>query len=260
MKRSSHKRKRSSQQLEIFNNCFDQNKLGLEWNVESLESREMLAGEVSVAVAGDNLVFKGDSGDNELILYVSGGTIWVNGEGGTTLTGDATSNIFDTEISEDNLNKLTVKLIDGNNKLQILGVDIHGKAKIATGNGDDIVDVYGGGSSAAKMVINTAGGNDQLYANDWTFDGAVKAKLGAGVDYAYVGNGANTVYFNSKTVLNMGTDNDTVVIGGGLDTPVGGSVSVNGSGGEDTLDSGAPNEATAELASGAAIKNFELFV
>ena len=191
----------------------------LELEVESLETRKMLAGNVSVNVSGDNLVIKGDGEGNRIYIYESGGTVWVSGED-TELTGDGEgAGKFDTEIVATELNKLTVKLKGGDDFLRITGdgIEINGIARINTGGGhDDVllaseaakaVDFESSGESYGKFLIKTGGGDDDVEVDYWDFYGAMSLMTGSGHDNVYVGDYGDAGFY-SKAKVSLGGDDD----------------------------------------------------
>jgi hypothetical protein len=132
---------------------------------ESLENKEVLAGNVVAALAGNQLIIDGDAADNEIhIVEIAPNTIEVTGLGGTTVNG-AAAGVFAAPLIED----ISVNLHDGNDILRIRNVSLtdnnDGELKIRTENGDDVVELMG--VSTTRMIgIDTGNHNDRLIARN----------------------------------------------------------------------------------------------
>jgi hypothetical protein len=113
--------------------CAPETALSLE--MESLENRQMLAGNVSAVITGaGNLVVTGDGAANEIDVAIdSTGQVSITGNAGTTVD---IGNLATAQVS--------------------------GDVRINLGGGDDVVSLYGVDSSAPirNVSINTGTGDD----------------------------------------------------------------------------------------------------
>jgi hypothetical protein len=140
----------------------------LEFKVETLESRKLLAGNVSVSVADGDLVLKGDAEDNSVDVYEHAGTVWVSGDAETSLSGEANSNNFDTRIRIGDLNHLKIKMRGGDDRVSLGYSATHGDTgltignlKAKTGTGDDTV-LFRATTLQAPVVKLGAGDDEWL--------------------------------------------------------------------------------------------------
>ena len=167
----------------------------LAMGIESLEDRQMLAGNVVATITGaGDLVVRGDAADNTVAVEVdSVGNVTVTGYDGTT--------VDDTNLSSTQLS---------------------GNIRISTFGGDDNVAIYGGDYDipVENISIVTGSGNDQaLIANVDGIDGQVNINTG-------VGNDAATIKYANATgnvTINSGAGSDTNV----LNTVTGNDIKIN---------------------------------
>lgn len=228
----------------------------LDMGIETLERRKMLAGDVSVNVRGDNLIIKGDNADNDIEIYESGGTVWVDGLNGTTLSKDASGTSFDTGINAASVNKLKVKLKGGDDSLEIYAGITANKTKINLGKGEDYLDVLDI-TSSKKFVANTGAGDDTVYI-DGTYNKA-KLKTGSGDDDVEVGNFAGAT-FAGRTVAKLGQGDDTLDVGASVLASTSTKIRVNGGGGgADELVTGLTSEADVESLTRIRVSKVEIF-
>jgi triacylglycerol lipase len=114
-------------------------------NVESLEARQLLAGDVLASVTGSTLSITGDATANEIVISESSGTLQVTGLNGTNVT------------------------TDGNfNRVRTISIDLH--------EGDDSIEVrdatlsrnllVGGGAGSKSIVIDNVTVRELLIENN----------------------------------------------------------------------------------------------
>jgi hypothetical protein len=144
---------------------------------ESLEQRQLLAGNVLVNVVNGNLRIEGDADANKIMIAsgTEAGTFVVTGLDGTTL-GDATDPVTVSDVRN-----IRVGLGEGDDLVAIVGANVGGNVSIRTGLGDDRVFI-GTGDGAAELAgvlpadvsvsvrghvgISTDGGLDQVAVDD----------------------------------------------------------------------------------------------
>jgi hypothetical protein len=166
--------------------------------MEALETRQPLAGDVTVFTIGDTLHIRGDSADNGIAIYSpSEGVLNVTGIN----QGDAATTINNVPTQAfTNVNTVIIDLKGGNDALVITNAAFKGSLSIQTGDGDDAI------------------GLGEFSDDDHLFDDAVDSLLGAlTVDNNFIlitgeGNDALTARnFNAKLVTaNMEGGNDSV--------------------------------------------------
>lgn len=117
--------------------AWNQSRQPLLADIQKLEDRTLLAGNVTVALDGDHVTLEGDDADNDIRISRVGDWIVVTGMNGTTVGGLSEYLISGRPILRDNL---TIKLHGGNDSLLVQsGVGIRNDFKIETGDGDDFV-------------------------------------------------------------------------------------------------------------------------
>ena len=216
-------------------------------DLESLESRQMLAGQVSVQVDGGNLILKGDADDNSILVSSALGTIRLDAYDGTELAGDASGTSYDTLIPDNALNDVTIKMKRGDDSIVFYGVnsfDITGRLTIKMGAGDDDVSIVNitqaGTSIAGSTHINMGSGRDAINIDNVTFIGPLTIKTGAGDDGVIVASAVPPVDFvrmHDSVVVKLGSGDDQFTI---IETATlvgtNSSFLVHGGGGDDGLD------------------------
>lgn len=191
--------------------------------MESLETRQMMTGNVLVSVSGGNLVVSGDSGGNELRIIQSlqngapiAGRFFITGQNGTTINGQTVGQFFqnvtgDLQINLDGGNDrltlgdgvsnsrfivprdLQVDMGDGNDVVRLDRVSVRDDARLVTGAGSDGVFVKG--------AIGGLAGVDNGQ-NDLTIDTGDRA------DNIFLEN----VFVRHNLSVNTGNDDFTDVI------------------------------------------------
>ena len=195
-------------------------------SVESLESREMLAGEVDVFVSGGNVVVQGDAGNNVINVVDNGGQLEVQGVGTTTVNGGATG----LDIAD--LNNLTIHLNNGDDRVNIRGISAD-QLRVNTGNGADrdnvnnnttanlvsirtglgVDEVNVNATDANRMFIKTGHGlsGDTVDLTNTTVVRRLSVRTGAGGDTVNTANLTST----GKTFMRLGSGDDVLTVDGG---------------------------------------------
>ncbi len=100
-----------------------------------LSAANAAANDVTVTVKGGALAIKGDDDANAITLDQAGlgaGSVRVTPSGGTTVNGSGTAQVFDGLVSG-----AKIGLGKGSDRLQTLGVTLHGAVKLDLGAGDN---------------------------------------------------------------------------------------------------------------------------
>jgi hypothetical protein len=166
-------------------------------------------GNVQVSLENGNLIIRGDSQDNNVILTENG----ISGRANTTVNGErhifipegVTGNIdinlkggndfLRVELPGTNfavLHDLEITTGSGNDMLELLQVKVPEETHIDTGNGHDIIFIDGvfnpnefvRSEFTGKFNVETGSGDDLLEFHHAMFHGEVDVNLGAGTDGA----------------------------------------------------------------------------
>ena len=173
---------------------------------ELLESRTLLAGNVTAGLVDGNLIITGDADDNNVEVVVTVDGVVVRGLDGTTVNGSADDAILIPD-SDTVRGSLIANMGDGNDRIQIEGVDVRRRITISGGNGDDEIGLT---SLEARRRIELHGdeGNDTVVVNNVDARRKVKLALGEGDDLAAV----DTVTSRRKLVVTAGAGDDNVSV------------------------------------------------
>lgn len=171
--------------------------------IESLEQKQMLAGDVVVNVVNGVLTLQGDELDNQVVVS-SGeepGTFVIRGLDGTQLIeGDAEPV---TELVVEGVRRgLRANLGEGNDVLRIANAMIRGNVAINMGEGDDRVSIgvlpevtepaaveaeAPNVKLGANVMIHLGDGNDTAVIDDTVARGALHVSAGIGDDVVRLG-------------------------------------------------------------------------
>lgn len=193
---------------------------------ERLESRALLAGNVTAQLLGQTAFVNGDSADNSVEIVVDGGNVVVRGLDDTTINGGTADFVLaaGTAIPRDFYSFLGA----GNDSLSVDGVTIGRHANIQAGAGNDSVAIMGSSVIGWNLNINGSGGNDTISVQDSNVTGTAKLTGGSGADLM-ITSGSNV---SNHLRVNGGAGDDDVVVD---DTQVGVDARVWGFGGNDDI-------------------------
>jgi hypothetical protein len=182
---------------------------GRKCKFESLENRQMMAGDVVGRVHGGTLVLKGDNFDNGITITqgVVPNSVVVSGVtpvGGTPTNVNGLPNTPVTFLNV--INGLKVKLGIGNDQVAINNLNIFGKGQINMGSGADTVTINN--STFCKALdIDMGPDADSLTISNSTVQGKVDIDGGRGCDDVTT---LNSTF--GQLDVNLGKDNDTVTV------------------------------------------------
>lgn len=216
--------------------------------IESLEVRRVLAGNMTAALNGATYEVIGDTEDNSLALYRDAGDVVLKGLDGTTINGESELRVPETAL--DNATNFRARGRAGNDDMFIDFTEFTwvGNAIISAGSGHDSMTVIGG-TTETMMRIGGGSGRDTLALESVEVTQNMTVRAGAGRDttmlnnvdvgndLAYYGEGGTDflwmdgVTVGQNAAIRMGKQNDWVVIS---ETTVTGSAVVNGQGGNKT--------------------------
>lgn len=197
-------------------------------DVQALEERTLLAGNVIASFGGGNLKLRGDNLANHFSVSTNANGIVVAGFFDTTVNGQATQEYSGAQFVPGNL-KITAK---GGDDSVLLDVAVEGNAAINMGGGSDL---YGMAQAdvAGNLKVNAGSSSadaDEIILQHFDVSGSLIVKGGKGRQVVSL----DTLHVGGKTAVSLGGgDNDELNIHGTL---FGGPVQLNGGGGDgDTL-------------------------
>ena len=176
-----------------------------QWNIEPLEPRNMLAGNVTVLDPATNdgmLQITGDNSANVLVLTPVGADMVKITGVGTKINGSSSPQTFfigntvlvdlrggNDSLTIKNLNiqgstndlSLGILLGDGNDALVLTGVTTRRACGIDGGSGNNVIAIKGC-TFGFDLGIQTYDGVDALAITSTTVDGALSVQLGNGVN------------------------------------------------------------------------------
>jgi hypothetical protein len=195
-------------------------------NLESLEGRKLMAGDVSVALEGQLLTVQGDNLGNQVVVSQNAaGTVTVSGQNGTLINGLASVRFVNPQ-----LNAMEIRMEDGDDSVSLRGVRLANDLFADLGNGNDLLST----SAATPVVvggnamIEAGAGNDAVRLNGITVREDLMIQGGLGT----LNTSLNAAAVD-KALTIIGDDaNDSVALTG---VQVGGFVSIETKGGSDIV-------------------------
>jgi hypothetical protein len=199
---------------------------GRRCSFESLEARQMLAGDVSASISNGKLVVKGDSLANGITIAAgtTAGTVVVTGvnAGGTATNVNGTSNGAVTLTGFTGGVKIDMK--GGDDSVTITGLTETGDAKLEAGRGNDTFSVSGS-TFNGELTTNLGSGDDTLTLSSTTVSDKSKVKGRSGDDDVTI---TNSTF--SKLSVSLGRGDDSLTMSGttaSVDTKLNGRSGTN---------------------------------
>ena len=127
---------------------------------ERLESREMLAGDVSVDVFRGDLFLRGDQADNAVEVRSAGDQLVISGLAGTLVEGQSSVSIPAADVNDD----LRITLGGGSDSVTIEGVHVPDDVYVSAGTGDDRIQLNS--VRADSVALYGAAGEDSVLVNE----------------------------------------------------------------------------------------------
>jgi hypothetical protein len=182
---------------------------GRKCKFESLENRQMMAGDVVGRIHAGTLTLRGDNFSNGITITagVVPNSVVVTGFtplGGTPTNVNGLSNTPVTFLNV--INGLKVSMAAGNDEVDIRDLNIFGKAKIDMGSGVDTLNIDNSRFCKA-LDINMGPDADHLTITTTLVDGKVDIDTGSGCDDVTL-----TASTFGQLDVNLGEDNDTITI------------------------------------------------
>jgi hypothetical protein len=203
--------------------------------IEQLERRDVLSGDVTVAVVGGDLVITGDASDNYLFIYQNVGGDWIV-HGGRQLSGGSAVTGTETDVNGQSTPQtfagvtgdLLIDMAGGNDEIEISNGDVLGVADIDLGAGDNHLilttafelptprfetndasaEVRGALDFTGAVTVTSDTGDDSVYIDvDVTMTDDFTFAAGDGDDFVRLA-GAGTWTVGGDVLLTFGTGDD----------------------------------------------------
>ena len=191
---------------------------------EMLESRLLFAGDVSVAVEGDDLFIRGDDAGNKITVTGGLGFFSVEPRGTTTVNGDTDDETFEFE----GIDHVRIFLKGGKDTVQVDALAISEQLVIHTGSKRDVVELTDV-TVGDQLRINTKSADDIVTIDNVTIDADAFVRLGAGDDELTVNDSTFEEDFTGR-----GKEGDDVITIDD-DTGIDGTVTLTGGPGTDDI-------------------------
>jgi hypothetical protein len=187
------------------------NRFGRAARFESLERRQLLAGDVLVNVVRGNLVVQGDAVDNDITITAGAerGSFVVTGLNGTTVHQNGQTPANEVTVSGVR-GDVRINLGEGNDSVSLVNANVRGDVIVRTGAGDDEISVDET-SIGGRLAIDAGADNDTVTlgsaANIGALEGALRVQKGIHVD---LGSG------NDMLTLDQAATRSSIGVHGGL--------------------------------------------
>ncbi len=194
--------------------------------LEALESRKMMAGDVSVALEGQLLTVRGDNLGNQVVLSQNAfGAMTIVGRNGTTINGLGSLRLVNPQ-----LNQLDIRMEGGDDAVSLNGVRVANDLFVDMGRGNDVlVTTFAAPSTVgANATIEGGAGSDTIQLNGLIVGEDLKVEGGPG----FLNLRLNAVTVDKALTIISDDANDSVAV---VNSIVGGSLSIETKGGADAV-------------------------
>lgn len=149
-------------------------------SLAALESRTLLAGNVTARLLGGNLYLTGDSAANDVYLTETSDGLIVRGVYGTKING-ASTDFIAFPASAATTGSIIATLGKGDDRLQLDSLELDGQLIVTGGKGNDKLGLTNATLHGHVTFVGDSG-NDTFYSEGTTIDGGLTAVLGSGND------------------------------------------------------------------------------
>lgn len=195
-------------------------------NLESLEGRKMMAGDVSVALEGQLLTVQGDNLSNQVVVSQNAaGTLTISGQNGTLING-----VPSVRFVNPQLNSMEIRMERGDDLVSLNGVRLANDLFADLGDGNDLLTTASAVpiTVGANATIEAGAGNDVVRLNGTTVreDLTIQGGLGTLVT------SLNAAAVDKALTIISDDANDNVAL---TNVRVGDTVSIETKGGADLV-------------------------
>jgi hypothetical protein len=177
-------------------------------------------GDVVTTVSGSELFVTGDGDPNEVVIEDAAGAVAVSGRGGTLVDGSTDG------VTVAGIRRVTVKLRNGRDRLTLTGLTLPDGIVLRLGGGDD--DVVLDQVDAGATRIKTGNGYDVVQVFGPTRLNHLAVTMSNGRDFL----GVDGAWIRGDLHVDTGADDDDVTI---VATEVGDDVDVHGGNDDDVI-------------------------
>ena len=180
--------------------------------LETLEPRLLMAGDVTAAVVGGDLILRGDARANHVVIDQAGlsdGQFRIAGADGTTVNGTAGPLVLDNVTGA-----LRAALGRGDDVLELLDAVLPSGLLVCTRRGGDAVNIEHV-EVAGDVVVRTGGGRDEVRLDSVTVGGQTELSTGGRDDRIVFERGdgpGNGFAFTGRVFLRAGAGADDIYI------------------------------------------------
>ena len=175
--------------------------------VQQLECRALLAGNVTASLAGSHAIIEGDAADNSVALLLENGNLVLRSHNGTTINGSTSDFIVSASGSID---YLTTNLRGGNDSIILDQATVNQTADISGDAGNDELVVAGQSSIGSTLILRGQMGNDSVSVQSSSIGNDLVITGGPDNDLLIVSGAA----IGRHAVIDAGTGNNDVMIDG----------------------------------------------
>jgi hypothetical protein len=195
-------------------------------NMENLEARKMMAGDVAVALEGQLLKLQGDNLSNQVVVAQNAaGTVTISGQNGTTINGRASVRFVNPQLEQ-----LDIRMEGGDDSVVLRGVAVTNDLFVDLGAGNDRLTspLLTPVTVGAIATIEGGAGNDVVRLDGFTVFEDLSINGGLGTLNVSLNSGAV-----DKALTVIGDDANDVVALNRL--TVGDAISIETKGGADVV-------------------------
>jgi hypothetical protein len=182
---------------------------GRKCKFESLENRQMMAGDVVASVHAGTLFIKGDQYNNGITITAGAipNQVIITG---TNIAGVGTNvnGLLNTPVAINNVTKdIKINMKAGNDTVTVNNLSIFGSMKVNMGAGVDTFNVVNGSVICGDLKVVTGGSADTITITDSTVQGVARFETGGDCDSLTIEDSAL-----GKLDARMNQDNDTITL------------------------------------------------
>lgn len=176
-------------------------------DLEVLERRALLAGDVTATLLGQTAFLTGDSAANDIQVTVQDGNVVVAGLNNTTINGSSEAFVL-AENSTTFGGSIVTRLGGGDDQFEISEVTIGRRLHVDGGSGNDTLLVSNSVDVGSTLVLKGQSGNDSLAVSDATVGKHIWMVGGTGNDLMTV---ADSNVTGSVIAIGRQGDDDVVI-------------------------------------------------
>src|SRR5689334_6461121 len=157
---------------------------GRKCKFESLENRQMMAGDVVASVHAGTLFIKGDQYNNGITITAGAlpNQVIITG---TNIAGVGTNvnGLLNTPVAINNVTKdIRINMKAGNDTVTVNNLNVFGSMKVNMGAGVDTFNLVNGSVICGDLKVVTGGSADTITVTDSTVQGVARFETGSDCD------------------------------------------------------------------------------